>query len=110
MQEAYNIRKIGVGVITFISLATVGSNVTGNVTSGMYNPYTYEAACLINDNQGEVCMSSELSKRTVGDLILNESDFYDFSASRKVATVRLHITETIKHVSNFEFEEEYEEI
>lgn len=116
MQNAYtsNIKKVGVGVgvITFLSIASVSSNTgNSNMTLTTSNGYAYEAADIINDNKGEVCISTNLSNQVVGDLIAgNKEKMEDLSRSNEAKNVKIHITEVSKHISKFDFEEEYEEL
>lgn len=112
MQTAYNITKVGVGVITVLSLASMSQNPKNSMTTCVPADYRYEAASLFSDNIGDVCTSSELQNNVVGNIMLeNENNStLDFVPKHKTENVKLNITDISKHVSRFDFEEEYEEI
>lgn len=115
MQEAYttNIKKVGVGVgvFTFLSLASVSSSaLSSSMTSSITSDFMYEAADIINDSNGDVCISTNLSNQVVGDIISDKDEFEDLSVCYESKSIKMHITEVKKHVSKFDFEEEYEEI
>lgn len=113
MQDTYNVKKVSVGVITFLSLATVSTSSihgTSSLTSGMPDTYSYDSAYVINDNQGEFCLSSSLSDQTTGDIILAPENNDLIPISHNSMSAKLYIKEVQKHISNFDFEDEYEEI
>lgn len=116
MQETYNIniRRIGAGVgfITFMSLASVSHNPANNsLTSSISNAFAYESAVdIFNDDQGDVCISTNLSNQTVGDIISDKDEIVDLPARYEKQSIKLHITEVRRHITEFDFEEEYEEI
>lgn len=109
--QSYGIKKISglsVGVMTFLSIASVSSNVlNSSVTAGINSPYVYEGLSLVNDNEGVMCISSFSS---MNELMMRSSEVVDFYVSRHKKKVELQITKTRKHISKFDFEEEYEEI
>lgn len=85
------------------------SSVSNSVTTMNISPdYYYEAHNFIN-NDNTVCNSSMLSRKAVGDIVLAEKKA-DFVQEHERINVNLQITKLTKHVSSFEFEEEYEEI
>lgn len=48
MQDTYNIKKVGVGVITFLSLATASTSIhSTSMTSGMADMHSYASAYVI---------------------------------------------------------------
>lgn len=114
LQETYSIKKIsglGIGVVTFLSIATVSSNTsTNSITQNMGYAYHYESAPTIMDNQGELCISSDMADSARGDIMLTQDEMPEFVPKRKKQTVNLQITSVKKHVPKFDFEEEYEEI
>jgi hypothetical protein len=111
MQDTYNIKKVGVGVITFLSLATASTSIhSTSMTSGMADMHSYASAYVINDNQGSVCLSSSLSDKTTGDIIMNVDNDDLVPITHNLMSAKLHIREVKTHVSKFDFEDEYEEI
>lgn len=111
MQGTYNIRKVSVGVITFLSLATASTSIHNtSLTSGMSDMYSYESAYVINDNQGAVCLSSSLSDQTTGDIILAAENNDLIPITHNSMSAKLYIKEVKKHISRFDFEDEYEEM
>lgn len=99
------------GVIAAFGLLTVSSGMTGSsLTSTNLNaiPYYYEANSYFNGDSS-ICSSSSLAKQAVGDIISSDKKA-DFVQKHEKINVNLQITKISKHISNFEFEEEYEEI
>ena len=115
LQEAYDKKKlssigIGVGVVTFLSLASMSSNMCNNsITMGTNGEYIYEGISYVNDNEGDMCISSEMSNMFRGDVVKN-SDIIDFVHRREKKIIEIHVTRVSKHISTFDFEDEYEEI
>lgn len=109
--EQNGLKKMsGIGVVAAFGLITMSSSITSQslTTMDMKYGYYYEANnYLLTDNT--ICSSSELSKRAVGDIILNEKKM-DFVSQRKKINVNLQVMKISKYVSNFDFEEEFEEI
>ena len=102
----------GLSVLTVFSVASLSSNVVGgSITSNVTNPYFYESVSVINDESGGLCLSSNLSEQVVGDILADrniiEENYWVKHEKRKV---QLQITNITKHVSKFDFEEDYEEI
>ena len=64
LQQSYGIKRIsgmGVGLVTFLSVASVSSNaLNASVTAGINNIYAYEGVALVNDNEGTMCVSSSI--------------------------------------------------
>ncbi len=110
MPIAYSLGKVSVGVITVLSLASMSQEVKDSITSCTPIEYGYEAASLFSDKIGEVCISSELQNNVIGDIVIDDSVMSDFVRNCKINSIKLRITEISKHVSKFDFEEEYEEI
>ncbi len=61
------------------------------------------------NNDNTMSNSSMLSRQAVGDIVSVEKKA-DFVQQHEKINVNLQITKITKHVSSFEFEEEYEEI
>ena len=103
---------LGLSVLTVFSVASLSSNVVGgSITSNVINPYYYESVSVINDGSGELCLSSGLSEQVVGDILTDKNDVSDnYLLRRERKNVQLKITNITKHVSKFDFEEDYEEI
>lgn len=100
----------GIGAVAAFGVLTMSSSIASNsFTTLNVNPaYYYEAHNYIN-NVNTVCNSSMLSKQAVGDIVSVEKKA-DFVQQHEKINVNLQITKITKHVSSFEFEEEYEEI
>lgn len=110
-QEQNGIKIIqGFGVVAAFGLLTMSSNIACNsyTTMNIRPAYYYEGQNYINNNN-TVCNSSILLKQAVGDIVSVEKKA-DFVQQHEKINVNLQITKITKHVSNFEFEEEYEEI
>lgn len=109
MQTTYNIKKASIGVITFLGLATMSLQNT-SLTSGISNTNMHVPAYVVNDRQGAVCMSSCLADKTAGDIVVAVESKDLLPIRHKVKNAKLYIKEIKKHVSSFDFEDEYEEI
>lgn len=110
-QEQNGLKKIqGIGVVAAFGLLTMSSSTASNsfITMNISPAYNYETHNYIN-NDNTVCNSSMLSKQAIGDIISVEKKA-DFVQQHNKINVNLQITKITKHVSSFEFEEEYEEI
>lgn len=110
-QEQNGIKFIqGFGVVAAFGLVTMSSNIACNsyTTMNIRPAYYYEGQNYINNNNN-VCNSSILLKQAVGDIVSVEKKA-DFVQQHEKINVNLQITKITKHVSSFEFEEEYEEI
>ena len=111
LQEQNGIKRIqGIGVVAAFGLLTMSSSIAGNsfTTINVSPSYYYEVHNFIN-NDNTVCNSSMLSRQAVGDIVSIEKKS-DFVQQHEKVNVNLQITKITKHVSSFEFEEEYEEI
>lgn len=110
-QEQVGLKRIpGIGVVAAFGLITVSSSIASQSFTTMnirpdyyYEAYNYSSA----DNT--VCNSSMLSKQAVGDIILVEKKA-DFIQEHEKINVNLQITKIVRHISNFDFDEEFEEI
>ena len=99
------------GVLTITSIASLSNPTTFDLTTSGSRQYSYEAISYIDMEQGDLCVSSELSDFAIGDRVLeNENPELFVVNKHKTIEVKLRITEIKKHVSNFDFDEEYEEI
>ena len=104
---------LGLSVLTVASLASLSSSVVeGSFASNIMNPqYHYESISIISDESGALCLSSNLSERVSGDILLDKNDAEEnYLVKHEKVKVQLQITDIKKHVSRFDFEEEYEEI
>lgn len=107
------ISGVSLTVLTVFSLASLSTNMNGSNSStlNIINPSIYEASSLINDDRGELCLSSTLTQNVSGDIIVENEysqEVGNFRTEKK--QVRLQVTKITKHVSKFDFEEEYEEL
>lgn len=113
LPETYYKKKlsgIGIGVVTFLSLASMSSNAySSSVTMGTNNEYVYEGISFVNDNEGDMCVSSVSSDMFKGDIV-RDSEISDFMQKRERKAIEIQITRVSKHISKFDFEDEYEEI
>lgn len=110
-QEQNGIKRIqGIGVVAAFGLLTMSSSIASNsfTTINVSPAYYYEVHNFIN-NDNTVCNSSMLSRQAVEDIVSVEKKA-DFAQQHEKINVNLQITKITKHVSCFEFEEEYEEI
>lgn len=114
-EDAYNSIKKDTGYrgfMTALSILTISSGMFGNnsTTVSSSNPYYYEAVSAFNDIQGELCVSSVLVDKARGDMLANGEENTEFFKQHQRKNVKLKITKIRKHISNFDFEEEFEEI
>lgn len=110
-QEQVGIKRIpSIGIVAAFGFLTMSSSIAGNsfTTINVSPDYCYEAYNYIN-NDNAVCNSSMLSRQAVGDIVSIEKKT-EFVQRHEKINVNLQITKITKHVSSFEFEEEYEEI
>lgn len=103
---------LGLSVLTVFSVASLSSNIVGgSITSNVVNPCFYESVSVISDGCGELCLSSNLSDQVTGDVVTDRNDVIDnYLLRHGKKKVQLQITSITKHVSRFDFEEDYEEI
>ena len=97
-------------VMATVGFITMSSSIASqSLTTMSIRPnITYEAQNYsVVDNT--VCNSSLLSRRAVGDIVSVEKKT-DFIQQHEKINVNLQITKITKHISNFDFEEEFEEI
>lgn len=109
-QEQFGIKRLsGIGVVAAFGLITMSSSIASQslTTMNIQHDYDYEAH---NYSSADgVSNSSLLSRQAVGDIISLEKKA-DFVQQHEKINVNLQITGITKHVSSFDFEEEYEEI
>ena len=106
LQEQGGIKRIsGIGVVAAFGLLTMSSSFSNNsfTTLNVRPDYYYEAHNYINND------NTVLSRQAVGDIVSVEKKA-DFTQQHEKINVNLQITKITRYVSNFEFEEEYEEI
>ena len=110
-QEQMGLKRIpGIGVVAAFGFITMSSSIASQslTTMNIRPDYYYEAHnCSLPDNT--VCNSSLLSRQAVGDIISVEKKADSVQQHEKI-NVNLQITKISKHISNFDFEEEFEEI
>ena len=110
-QDQMGVKRIpGIGVVAAFGLITMSSSIASHslTTMNVQPDYCYEAHNYsLADNT--VCNSSMLSKQAVGDIVSVEKKA-EFVQQHEKINVNLQITKISKHVSNFDFEEEFEEI
>ena len=110
-QEQMGLKRIpGIGVVAAFGLITMSSSIASQslTTMNIHPDYYYEAHNYsLSDNT--VCNSSLLSRQAVGDIISVDKKADSVQQHEKI-NVNLQITKISKHISNFDFEEEFEEI
>ena len=110
-QEQMGLKRIpGIGVVAAFGLLTMSSSIASQslTTMNIRPDYYYEAYNYsLSDNT--VCNSSLLSRQAVGDIISVDKKADSIQQHEKI-NVNLQITKISKHISNFDFEEEFEEI
>lgn len=109
--EQMSFMKIsGLGVVAAFGLLTMSSNLSAvSLTSMNIKPaYFYESLGFFNGEE-TVCNSSMLSKQAIGDIVSFDR-VSGFVQRHERINVNLQITRITKHVSSFDFEDEYEEI
>ena len=110
-QEQNVLNKIsGIGIVAVFGVMTMSSSIVNQspTTINTKSAYYYENYNFFLKNN-TICNSSMLSKQAVGDIVSADKQA-DFTHQHKKIGVKLHITKISKHVSNFNFEEEFEEI
>lgn len=110
-QEQIGLKKIsGFGIVAAFGLITMSSNMVNNslTTINAKPVYFYESPSYFYRGN-KVCNSSMLSRQVVGD-ILSIAKKSDLIQQQEKIKVNLQITKISKHVSDFDFEDEYEEI
>lgn len=110
-QEQIGLKRIpGIGVVAAFGLITMSSSISNQsfTTMNIQPDYYYEAH---NYSLAEntVCNSSTLSRQAIGDIV-SIGKKTDFVQQHEKINVNLQITKISKHTSNFDFEEEFEEI
>ncbi len=111
LQEQSGLKRIsGISVVAAFGLITMTSNISSQslATLNTKPAYYYETHnYLLTDNTA--CNSSTLSQHAVGDIVLPDGKS-DFVQQHDKVNVKLQISRIYRHLSNFEFEEEFEEI
>lgn len=109
-QEQNGIKRMQGIVVAAFGLLTMSSSIAGNslTTMNACPPYNFETHNYIH-NDTTICNSSMLSRQAVGDIVSVDKK-PDFVQQHEKINVNLQITKITKHISTFEFEEEYEEI
>ena len=109
-QDQSSIKRLsGVGIVATFGFVTLSSGINHSITSTAMGPdYRYEAQGFFN-SEDPLCNSSMLSKQSVGDIVLPSEKEEVFKEHEKIDVV-LKITKISKHVSSFDFEDDYEEI
>lgn len=109
-QEQNGLKKIsGIGVVAAFGLITMSSSIasqsltTLNIRPDCYEAHNYSLA------NNTVCNSSLLSRQAIGDIISVDKKA-DFVQQHEKINVNLQITKISRHISSFDFEEEFEEI
>ena len=110
LQEQIGLKRIpSIGVVAAFGLVTMSSSIatqsltTVNVQPDYYEAHNYSSA------DTTICNSSLLFSKSVGDIISVDKK-PDFVQQHEKINVNLHITKISKYESNFDFEEEFEEI
>ena len=111
-QNHNNIKSVsGFVVVAAFGLLTLSSSFADHSSSTAYiTPYTYiQNRNALDKTEMDICLSSALSNRAVGDIVKTEYEDGMIQQHKKLA-VNLTIVKMERHISNFDFEEEFEEI
>lgn len=108
-QEQWGLKKISSIVAACGLLTMSSSNAIPSSTTIQTVPAYYCELHNYSLLDHAICNSSMLSKRAVGDIVSMEKKT-EFVQQHEKTNVNLQIIKITKHVSNFDFEEEYEEI
>lgn len=99
-----------IGIVAAFGFITMSSSMVGfsPITTNIQPYYCCDVHKFsLADNT--ICNSSMLSKQAIGDFVSTEKK-PDFVQQHEKIQVNLRVTKISKHVSNFDFEEEFEEI
>lgn len=110
-QERIGLKKLpSIGVVAAFGLVTMSSSIASqSLTTMNVRPDYYYEAHNYSLADSTVCNSSLLSRRAIGDIVSIDNKA-DFVQQHEKINVNLQIARISKHVSNFDFEEEFEEI
>ena len=110
-QEQIGLKRIpGIGVVAAFGLITMSSSILSqSLTTMNIQPDYYFEAHNYSLAENTVCNSSTLSRQAIGDIV-SIGKKTDFVQQHEKINVNLQITKISKHTSNFDFEEEFEEI
>ena len=111
MKSQFNARRLSnIGVLTAFGISMTagvsGDMMTALIDVPRYSVVDYESMMAMNT----IPLSSlEFKKQAIGDIVV-QNDEMDCLLQHKKIPVKLKIESIIKHVSSFEFDEEFEEI
>lgn len=110
-QSSYNIKKpFRVGVVTALSFLTLSSNMASASYTASQNPiYAHERFFHLCDYTENLRTSSFLAENARGDILMPGKESRRYENHTKIA-VQLQIMQVKQHVSQFDFDEDYEEI
>ena len=110
--KAYTLRRVStIGAITFLSAATMSTNLpTNTMTSSINNSFVTAGVASFNDIEENLYSSSSLVDAAIGDVVTRENTMDDVKISHEQIDVKLKITEIRRHVSEFDINDDYEEI
>ena len=97
-------KKSSISIVAVFGLLTMSSSVVSNSCANLNINKDYLS------NENNLCNSSILSKQVIGDIVSANEEKADYEVKHEKINVTLNIEKVTKHVSHFEFEEEYEEI
>ena len=110
MQGINGVNRLKIGAVTVLGVASMFQSGIIDFSSNIPSAFYYDSASTLNDCNGLVSSSSELQNNTTGDIIIKTNQMVDMLGYRKKIDIRLRINEVRKHISHFDFEEEYDEI
>ena len=97
-------------VIAAFGLITMSSSMASDaMLTCVESSNAYYAPSGFDTREEVVYNSSFLSKETIGDVVVVNNDI-SFSKFYERKNVKMHIVKTSKHVSRFDFDDEYEEL
>ena len=110
-QEQIGLKRISeFGFMAAFGLITMSSSITDNLSiTTNKKPINFSNSPVYVYNEQSLFNSSMLSEKAIGDIILHDN-VSSVEHTQKSINVNLHITKIRKHISHFDFEEEFEEI
>ena len=113
MSENALLRWQSLGLLATFGICTLSSG-TGNMVSYpdsyIFNPSFYESLFWGGSGSEDYCISSNMILESAGNLFMNKETLDCYVQPHKKVEAVLNIYQIRKHVSTFEFEEDFEEL
>jgi hypothetical protein len=94
------------GVLTMSSPSNVTDTSTLNLTISSFSEFTYN----YNDNIYDLSTSLMKCENQIGDILIDDENNEVFLQEHKKININIQVAKIKKHISNFDFDDEYEEI